>query len=184
MKKLTVLFVITAAVLAMLLSACGTAKNTVSGETATESPLQAAVTGDNFDRKQLIEIAIENQKNSYAPYSKYNVSAAVLMSSGKIYTGVNVENASYPAGICAERNAIFHAVGCGEDTIVAIAIVGGPNYSVKDYCSPCGICRQVMREFCVPKDMHVVFAKTADDYKEMTLEELLPESFGPEALSK
>lgn len=139
---------------------------------------------DNFDRAQLINIAIENQKYSYAPYSKYNVSAAVLMSSGKIYTGVNVENASYPAGICAERNAIFHAIGCGEDTIEAIAIVGGPEYSIHDYCAPCGICRQVMREFCDPKKMQVLIAKTASDYKEMTLEELLPESFGPEALGK
>ena len=106
------------------------------------------------------------------------------MSSGKIYTGVNVENASYPAGICAERNAIFHAIGCGEDTIEAIAIVGGPEYSIHDYCAPCGICRQVMREFCDPKKMQVLIAKTASDYKEMTLEELLPESFGPEALGK
>lgn len=135
-----------------------------------------------FDRNQLINIAIDNQKNSYAPYSNYNVSAAVLMSSGKIYTGVNVENASYPAGICAERNAISHAIACGENTIEAIAIVGGPNYSINDYCPPCGICRQVMREFCEPSKMHVILAKSPTDYKEMTLEELLPESFGPEML--
>lgn len=135
-----------------------------------------------FDRGELIQIAMDNLKNSYAPYSNYNVSAAVLMSSGRIYTGVNVENASYPAGICAERNAIFHAVNCGEDTIVAIAIVGGTGYSIQDYCAPCGICRQVMREFCNPKDMRVIFAKSVTDYKEMTLERLLPESFGPEML--
>ncbi len=140
------------------------------------------VTGEHFDRAQLIQIAIDNQKNSYAPYSHYNVSAAVLMRSGKIYTGVNVENASYPAGICAERNAIFHAIGCGETEIVAIAIVGGSNYTIKDYCAPCGICRQVMREFCDPQKMHVVFAKSTTDYQDMTLEELLPESFGPESL--
>ncbi|MBR7080451.1 MAG: cytidine deaminase, partial [Treponema sp.] len=102
----------------------------------------------DFDRSHLIQLALDNLKNSYAPYSNYNVSAAVLMGSGKTYTGVNVENASYPAGICAERNAIFHAVECGERKIKAIAIVGGPNYQVKDYCAPCGICRQVMREFC------------------------------------
>lgn len=140
------------------------------------------VTGEHFDRAQLIQIAIDNQKNSYAPYSHYNVSAAVLMRSGKIYTGVNVENASYPAGICAERNAIFHAIGCGETEIAAIAIVGGSNYTIKDYCAPCGICRQVMREFCDPQKMHVVFAKSTTDYQDMTLEELLPESFGPESL--
>lgn len=136
------------------------------------------------DRAKLIRMAMENQKNSYAPYSHYNVSAAVLMGSGKIYLGVNVENASYPAGICAERNAIFHAIQEGEREIVAVAIVGGPNYTIKDYCAPCGVCRQVMREFCKPNNMLVIFAKSPEDYKEMTLEELLPESFGPEALMK
>ena len=138
----------------------------------------------DFDRAKLIKMAMDNQKNSYAPYSHYNVSAAALMGSGKIYLGVNVENASYPAGICAERNAIFHAVQEGERQLVAIAIVGGPNYSIKDYCAPCGVCRQVMREFCNPKEMQVIFAKSPTDYKGMTLEELLPESFGPEALAK
>ena len=127
--------------------------------------------------KSLIETAIENQKYSYAPYSKFNVSAAVLMSSGRIYKGVNVENASYPAGICAERNAIFHAIGCGEKEITAIAIVGGPGYTIVDYCPPCGICRQVMSEFCRPCDMQVILAKSTEDYKIMTLEELLPASF-------
>lgn len=137
---------------------------------------------ETFDRANLIKLAIENQKNSYAPYSNFNVSAAVLMASGKIYLGVNVENASYPCGICAERNAIFHAVQEGEREIVAIAIVGGPNYTIKEYCAPCGVCRQVMREFCDPQKMKVIIAKAVNDYKEMTLEELLPESFGPEAL--
>ena len=136
----------------------------------------------DFDRKALIQAAIDNQKNSYAPYSHFNVSAAVLMDSGKVYLGVNVENASYSVGICAERSAIFHAAACGERQIAAIAIVGGPNYTITDYCSPCGMCRQTMREFCDPKDMKVIMAKSPDDYKEMTLEELLPESFGPETL--
>lgn len=138
----------------------------------------------NFDRQQLIRIAIDNLKHSYAPYSHFNVSAAVVMESGEIYTGVNVENASFPAGICAERNAIFHAIGCGETTILGIAIVGGPDYTIKNYCSPCGICRQVMREFCDPEQMSVILAKSETDYKEMTLEELMPESFGPESLNQ
>lgn len=133
--------------------------------------------------KELIRVAIENQKNSYAPYSHFNVSAAALMGSDKIYTGVNVENASYPAGICAERNAVFHAAACGERELKAIAIVGGPDYTIKDYCAPCGICRQVMREFCDPKKMHVIIAKSETDFKDMLLDELLPESFGPEMLS-
>lgn len=134
--------------------------------------------------EKLIRTAIDNQHFSYAPYSHFNVSAAVLTESGKVYTGVNVENASYPAGICAERNAIFHAAACGERKIKAIAIVGGPDYTIQDYCAPCGICRQVMREFCDPSHMKVLIARSETDYKEMTLEELLPESFGPEMLEK
>jgi len=133
-------------------------------------------------KKELIIIAIENLMNSYAPYSGFNVSAAVLMSSGKIYTGVNVENASYPAGICAERNAIFKAISEGEKEIDAICIVGGKGAKIEDYCPPCGICRQVMREFANPKEMLIILAKTEDDFKEYTLDELLPESFGPEEL--
>ena len=135
-----------------------------------------------FDKSKLIKMAMDNQVRSYAPYSNYNVSAAVLADSGKVYLGVNVENISYPAGICAERNAIFHAIQEGEKKIVAIAIVGGPNYTIKDYCPPCGLCRQTMMEFCDPKELTVLFAKSPTDYKEMTLEELLPEGFGPEVL--
>ncbi len=136
-----------------------------------------------MQNEDLIKIAKDHLKNSYAPYSGFNVSAAVLMDSGRVYTGVNVENASYPAGICAERNAIFNAIGCGEKRIKAIAIVGGHNFKIETFCPPCGICRQVMREFCDPKAMRVIIAKSEEDYREMTLEELLPESFGPENLS-
>ena len=135
-----------------------------------------------IDREKLIQAAFDSLKNSYAPYSCFNVAAAVLTDSGKIYTGVNVENASYPCGICAERNAIFHAAACGERKIIACAVVGGKNGEVTDYCPPCGVCRQVMREFCEPEKMTVVLAKSTDDYKEMTLAQLLPESFGPEKL--
>lgn len=135
-----------------------------------------------IDKPALIQAAIDTLRNSYAPYSSFNVSAAVLMESGEIYTGVNVENASYPAGICAERNAISHAISCGEKRIIAIAIVGGANGVISDYCPPCGICRQVMREFCDSEELLVIMAKSPEDYKEMTLEELLPESFGPDSL--
>ena len=137
----------------------------------------------DFDRRELIRRALEQQPAAYAPYSGYQVAAAVLMDSGKIYTGVNVENASYPAGICAERNAIFHAAACGERKIIAIAVVGGKQGDNRKNATPCGICRQVMREFCDPKEMRVLLARTPEDYKEMTLEELLPESFGPENLA-
>lgn len=134
----------------------------------------------NFNRSKLIKTAFNSLASSYAPYSHFNVAAAVLADSGEIYTGVNVENASYPAGICAERNAIFHAAACGERRIIAIAIVGGLDGNITDYCPPCGVCRQVMREFCVPEQMTVIIAKSENEYREMTLAQLLPESFGPE----
>ena len=134
----------------------------------------------DFDRHELIRKAVSQLETAYAPYSDFNVSAAVLTASGKIYTGVNVENASYPAGICAERNAIFHAVACGEKEIRAIVIVGGHHGRIRNICTPCGICRQVMREFCRPSEMKVILAQSPEKYREMTLEELLPNSFGPE----
>ena len=134
-------------------------------------------------KKILIGKAIEKLADSYAPYSRYNVAAAALFDSGNIYTGVNVENASYGASICAERNAIFHAAAEGERRLLALAVVGGPNGDIgNEYCTPCGICRQVMREFADPKDMIVISAKSTDDHREYTLEELLPQSFGPEYL--
>ena len=103
---------------------------------------------NDFDRGELIRRALAQQKEAYAPYSGFHVAAAALGKSGRIYTGVNVENASFPAGTCAERNAIHHAVACGERVFTAIAIVGGPKGENRNYCMPCGICRQVMREFC------------------------------------
>ena len=145
---------------------------------------EAAVVSDDtaIDRKALIQRAFDVLPNSYAPYSKFNVAAAVLCDSGKIYTGVNVENASYPAGLCAERNAIFHAGAEGERHIKAIVIIGGANGVITNYCPPCGVCRQVMREFCRPENLIVIMAKSPDDYIEKTLEELLPLSFGPDHL--
>ena len=134
------------------------------------------------NREELIQRALEVQKNSYAPYSNFNVAAAVLCSSGKIYTGVNVENSDYTAGMCAIRNAIFHAIAEGERQICAVATVGGSNGVITDYCPPSGTCRQAMREFANPKNLLVIMAKTPTDYVEKTLEELLPMSFGPDSL--
>lgn len=134
-------------------------------------------------KKQLIEAAISALPNSYAPYSRYNVAAAALFDSGKIYTGVNVESASLGATICGERNAIFHAVAEGERKLIAVAVVGGTDGDIEgDYCAPCGICRQVMRDFANKDEMIILCAKSPTDYKEYTLEELLPQSFGPEAI--
>lgn len=134
-------------------------------------------------KRVLVEKALAALPNSYAPYSKYNVAAAALFDSGEIYTGVNVESASLGATICAERNAIFHAVAEGEKKLLAIAVVGGPDGNIDDvYCVPCGICRQVMRDFADKDKMLIICAKSADDYIEHTLDEMLPLSFGPEAL--
>ena len=135
-----------------------------------------------INRAELIQRALDVQKNSYAPYSNFNVAAAVLCSSGKIYTGVNVENADYPAGIDAICNAIFHAVAEGERQICAVATVGGAKGVITNYCPPGGTCRQVMREFANPKNLLIIMAKTPTDYVEKTLEELLPMSFGPDNL--
>ena len=125
-----------------------------------------------MQERELIERAIEMKTAAYAPYSHFQVGAAVLAESGRIYGGANVENASYGATICAERSAIFAAVNAGERKLAAIAVTA----------TPCGMCRQVMREFCDPKAFKVIVAKSADDYRVFTLEELLPESFGPECL--
>lgn len=133
--------------------------------------------------EKLITGALNVLGNSYAPYSGFHVAAAVLTDKGNIYTGVNVENASYPAGICAECNAVAKAVSSGEKHIRSIAIVGkDKDGNDSGYVSPCGICRQVLREFSDPDKLKVIMAKSVSDYKEMTLEELLPVSFGPEYL--
>ena len=125
-----------------------------------------------MNERDLIERAMEMAKMAYAPYSHFRVGAAVLAESGKVYGGANVENASYGATVCAERSAVFAAVNAGERKLEAIAVTA----------TPCGVCRQVMREFCDPKAFKVIVAKSADDYRAFTLEELLPESFGPEHL--
>lgn len=127
---------------------------------------------------ELITKAIEARKNSYSPYSGFSVGAALISESGNIYTGANIENSSYGATVCAERNAIFTAVHDGMRRIKAIAIVGGKHEEdiPSGYAYPCGVCRQVMSEFA-DKDMKIFVAKSVDDYKEYTLEELLPCSF-------
>ncbi|MBQ1629539.1 MAG: cytidine deaminase [Treponema sp.] len=124
----------------------------------------------------LIEKAFEMLKFSYCPYSHFHVGAALLSKTGKIYGGCNVENAAYGPSNCAERTAIFKAVSEGEKEFEAICIAGGMNGVITDFCPPCGVCRQVMREFCSP-DFKIILAKSKDEYKIFTLAELLPESF-------
>lgn len=134
--------------------------------------------------EQLIENAIEARKMAYTPYSKYKVGAALLSSDNKIIKGCNIENAAYGPTICAERTAFFKAVSEGVKEFSAIAIVGGLENETdlfSGYAFPCGVCRQVMREFC-DSEFEIVVARSIDDYKVYTLGELLPESFGPDNL--
>ncbi len=129
-----------------------------------------------MNEKELIEKAFEMLKFSYSPFSCFRVGAALLTKSKKIYTGCNIENSSFGATNCAERTAIFKAVSEGQKDFEAICIVGGKNGIVEDFCTPCGICRQVLAEFCKP-DFKIILAKSKTEYKIFTLGELLPESF-------
>lgn len=134
--------------------------------------------------EQLIENAIEARKMAYTPYSKYKVGAALLSSENKIIKGCNIENAAYGPTNCAERTAFFKAVSEAVKEFSAIAIVGGLENETdlfSGYAFPCGVCRQVMREFC-DSEFEIVVARSIDDYKVYTLGELLPESFGPDNL--
>ncbi len=132
--------------------------------------------------KNLVRDAIEAMKIAYTPYSRHQVGAALLTKSKKVYKGCNIENASYSPTNCAERTAFFKAISEGEREFSAIAIVGGKDGVLKDFCSPCGVCRQVMREFVDPKSFLVILARSEEDYLIFFLEELLPISFGPENL--
>ena len=120
---------------------------------------------------------------SYAPYSRFHVGAALLADDGRIFTGCNIENASYGLANCAERTAFFKAVSEGVRKFEAIAIVGGKEGTVTDFCPPCGMCRQVMREFCRPEAFSVLLENGQGERKRLLLSELLPESFGPDQLA-
>ena len=135
-------------------------------------------------KKELIRKAFEMLQYSYTPYSHFKVGAGLLAANGEIYGGCNIENAGFSATNCAERTAFFKAVSEGVTEFLAIAIVGGAEGEVTDYCAPCGVCRQVMMEFCNPDTFVILVAKDEDDYKEMTLKEMLPLGFGPNNLRK
>lgn len=138
---------------------------------------------DNKTKNQLIKSALEARETAYAPYSGYAVGAALLTKDGKIYTGCNVENASFGATNCAERTAFFKAVSEGERAFAAIAIAGGKaGEEVRDYAYPCGLCRQVMQEFCEP-DFQILVVTVNGEFKEHTLAEMLPYGFGGDNLT-
>ena len=126
--------------------------------------------------RELLQCAIEARENAYAPYSGFRVGAALVGKSGKIYKGCNVENAAYSPTNCAERTAIFKAVSEGEREFDSIAIVGGMGETIADFCAPCGVCRQVLAEFCGP-DFRVVLG-TPDNPQVFAFKDILPYGFG------
>lgn len=125
---------------------------------------------------ELMRLAEGARAHSYTPYSHFAVGAALLTKSGKVYTGCNIENASYTPTVCAERTAVFKAVSEGEREFATIAIIGGPAGEAGRFCAPCGVCRQVLREFCEPAFR--ILLGTTDEVQAYTLGELLPTSFG------
>lgn len=134
--------------------------------------------------RNLIHKAQEAMKYCYTPYSNFKVGAALLTKNKKIYTGCNIENAAFTPTNCAERTAFFKAVSEGEKEFSAIAIVGGKAGKIEDYCPPCGVCRQVMIEFCNPDTFFVILAKSEADYWIYPLADLLPMSFSPKNLEE
>lgn len=134
---------------------------------------------NNFNTAQLIQEAIAAMQYSYTPYSHFRVGAALLAKSGKIYRGCNIENAAYTPTNCAERTAFFKAVSEGELEFEAICVVGGKDGKLEEYAPPCGVCRQVMMEFCDPETFRIILATDETHYTEFTLKELLPLGFGP-----
>lgn len=135
-----------------------------------------------FDITKLINAALKARENAYVPYSNFRVGAALLTDKGKVFTGCNIENMAFSPTNCAERTAFFKAVSEGERKFTAIAVVGGEHNREKEYCPPCGVCRQVMMEFCDPETFFVILANSETDYKILTLKELLPYSFNKDFL--
>ncbi len=129
-----------------------------------------------MNKTELFNIAKDNLKNSYSPYSNYRVSAILVCKSGNIFKGCNIENSSYSVTCCAERTALFSAVSNGEKDFESIMIVGGKNGEITDYAMPCGVCRQALAEFC-NADFKIYVGINGNEIKEFTLDELLPHSF-------
>lgn len=132
--------------------------------------------------RNLIREAKSAMEHAYTPYSNFKVGSALLTAKQKIYNGCNIENVAFTPTNCAERTAFFKAVSEGENDFAAIAIVGGKEGKITDFCPPCGVCRQVMREFVDPRRFLVIIAKSEEEYLVYFLEELLSLSFGPENL--
>lgn len=139
---------------------------------------------DKEQIQELISAAMAQLGRAYAPYSHFKVGAALLTEEGRIYTGCNIENAAYTPTNCGERTAFFKAVSEGERSFRAICIVGGMDGVPTDYTAPCGVCRQVMMEFCSPEEFEIILARGVEDYQVYKLKDLLPCGFGPGNLEK
>ena len=136
-----------------------------------------------MNAERLIEKAKEARTFAYVPYSDFAVGAALLAKNGQVFSGCNVENGAYSPSICAERTAFSKAVSEGVCEFEAIAIVGGPrDKEPENMCPPCGVCRQVMQEFCDPNAFRIVLGRSGAPSKVYLLRELLPEGFGPDNL--
>ena len=133
--------------------------------------------------QELFRLAKEARKNSYAPYSGFHVGACLQAGTGEFYTGCNIENAGYTATNCAERTAFFKAVSEGKKQFLRIAVVGGPGEEIVDFCPPCGVCLQVMMEFCDPDRFDILLENSKGVRKKFLLRDLLPMGFGPDQLS-
>lgn len=134
--------------------------------------------------EEMITLALRQLPKAYAPYSAFRVGAVLATKDGRYYTGCNIENAAYTPTNCAERTAFFKAVSEGEREFSGICIVGGADGVPSDYTAPCGVCRQVMMEFCEPDQFQIILAIDRERYRILTLRELLPMGFGPENLGR
>lgn len=134
-----------------------------------------------MDHEKLVEQAFAARKKSYAPYSNFKVGAALLATDGQVFLGCNIESASYTPTNCAERTAFFKAVSEGITTFSAIAIVGAKDGAPVTHCYPCGVCRQVMAEFC-ESDFKIIIGDETGNHIETTLDTMLPHRFGPSDL--
>lgn len=132
-----------------------------------------------MENKELLALAVRAMEKSYSPYSACKVGAALLCENGNVYTGTNIENAAFSPTVCAERVAFFKAISEGEKMFSRIAVVGGKDGDIAGVFAPCGVCRQVMREFCTD-DFQIILGKSETDFSVTTLKALLPFSFSPE----
>lgn len=136
-----------------------------------------------MDDATLVSMALEARERAYTPYSNWSVGAALLCADGTVYQGCNIENAAFTPSNCAERTAFFKAVYDGRRDFAAIAVVGGAaGGPASDFCAPCGVCRQVMQEFCRPESFRIIMGTSDGSTRTYLLRELLPEGFGPDSL--